>query len=192
MRNAASLAVSALLAAVAALLAYQFIVGEKRQKELAGAVAELAQGQQQMRKELDREQEMRKAANDPESLRIREDLQAIAGMRVAMVEFYQTNGRMPDSQAEAGLPPAEQYRGKSLKSAALLPGGVIELVFDAGSGVDGGRIRFVADTSHAEAMGIQWRCETSDYAHIQRVSPACAYKPPATQNISAPAAPTKP
>lgn len=192
MRNPVSIAVIALLAAVAALLAYQFLVGERRQKELAGAVAELAQRQQQMRKELDREEELRKAVNDPESQRIREDLQAIAGMRVAIVEFYQTNGRMPDSQAETGLPPAEQYRGKSLKSATLLPGGVIELVFDASSGIDGGHIRFIADTSHVEAMGIQWRCETSDYAHIQRVSPACAYTPPATQNVSAPAAPAKP
>ena len=145
MRNTVSIAVIALLAATAALLAYQLLVGEKRQRELAGAVAELAQGQQQIRKELDRESQL-----------MREDLPAIAGMRVAIVEFYQTHGRMPDSQEEAGLPAAEQYRGKSLKSATLLPGGVIELVFDANSGVDGGHIRFIADTSHVEAMGIQW------------------------------------
>ena len=191
MRHFALTFAGALLAAAVALLAYHFLIGGKRQAQLAGEVAELAQGQQQMRKALDQTQETLKTVNDRESELIREDVQAVAGMRVAIVEYYQTNGRLPANQAEADLPSPEQYRGKSLKSATLQPGGVIELVFDSGSGVDGGRIRFIADVSHIDAMGVRWRCETSDYPHIRRVSLACEYLPPAAQNLSAPATPPK-
>jgi hypothetical protein len=187
MRHFALTFAGALLAAAVALLAYHFLIGGKRQAQLAGEVAELAQGQQQIRKALDQTQETLSTVSDRQSELIREDLQAIAGMRVAIAEYYQTNARMPANQAEMGLPPPEQYRGKSLKSATLQPGGVIELVFDAASGVDGGRIRFVADASHVEAMGVRWRCETSDYPHIRRVSVACEYLAPANQNLSAPA-----
>ena len=50
------------------------------------------------------------------------------------------------------------------------------------------RIRFVADTSHVDAMGLQWRCVTSDYPLIKRVTPACEYvAPSATPAAAAPA-----
>lgn len=175
MRSLVPVFASALLAAAVALAAYQFLVGNEERQRLDGEIAALKDGQRQMRKTLDESHEALAAANDKASLLMREDLQAVAGLRVALVEFYQSNGKMPAQQSELGLPAPEQYRGKTLKSAIVLADGSIDLVFDAASGVDGGRVRLVADTTRADAMGVQWRCETADYPQIRRVSPTCEY-----------------
>ncbi len=104
------------------------------------------------------------------------DLAAAAGMRVAIVEAYQTMGELPADNAAAGLPAPERYRGGSLTSATVR-NGTIELVFDASSGKDGGRISLVPDLSRVDAMGVQWRCETRDYPDIARTMPSCTYAP---------------
>jgi hypothetical protein len=176
-RRTATVWASALLLAVVALGAYRFLVVGEEQRRLSGEIQMLRQDQQRLRETLDQSQEALAAAADEASLRIREDLQAVAGMRVAIVEYYLSNGRMPAQQADVGLPAPERYRGRTLKSATVDADGSIDLVFDAASGVDGGRIRFVADTTRAEAVGVRWRCETADYPQIKRVSPLCEYKP---------------
>jgi hypothetical protein len=189
MRKAAAVLASALLLAAAALAAYRFLVVDREQRRLGGEIQALKQDQQRMRKTLDESHEALAAASDEASLRIREDLQAVAGMRVAIVEYYLTHGKMPARQADAGLPAPDHYRGRTLKSATVSPDGSIDLVFDAASGVDGGRIRFVADTSRADAMGVRWRCETADYPQVKRVSPLCEYAPQAPKIAGAPASP---
>lgn len=187
----------ALLVAALAFAGWQLALGNRQQAQLAGEVAALRQVQQQaqqalsesqeslaalrqeqaqMRRTLSESQESLAAANDKASLSIREDLQAVAAIRTAIAEYYATTGKMPSQHADAGLPSPGQYRGKTLKSATVLADGSIELVFDAASGVDGGRIRFVVDTSRADAMGLQWRCTTTDYPLIKRASPACEYE----------------
>lgn len=177
MRTAAAVFASALLAAALVLAACRFLIGDEKMRQLSGEVSALKREQQRMRETLDQSHEALAASADEASLRIREDLQAVAGMRVAIVEYYLTNGRMPAQQADAGLPAPERYRGRTLTSATMTADGSIDLMFDAASGVDGGRIRFVADTTRAEAMGVRWRCETADYPQIKRVSPLCEYKP---------------
>ncbi len=104
------------------------------------------------------------------------DLAAASGMRVAIVEAYQNLGAMPADNAAAGLPEPRSYRGRSLMSATVRDG-VIELVFDAVSGKDGGRVQLVPDVSRIDAMGVQWRCETRDYPAIAKAMPACTYVP---------------
>jgi hypothetical protein len=107
---------------------------------------------------------------------IRADFVAATGrMQVAAAEYYNVYGKLPAHNKDAGLPEPEQYRGKTLRSASFGPNGVIELVFDAKSGRDGGRIRLVPDVSHAPAMGMQWRCESPDYPQVKRVLPTCDY-----------------
>jgi hypothetical protein len=147
--------------------------GEAARKQLE----RVAKEQEQIRRTLGEARNSLAAANDKSSLLIREDLQAVAGIRTAIAEYYMSMGRMPTTAAEAGLSPPDQYRGKTLRAANLLAGGGIELVFDAQSGVDGGRILLVADTTHANATGIQWRCETPDYPLIARAAPTCEYRP---------------
>ncbi len=166
--------------------AWQWQASREQQARLATAVADLRESQQQVQRSLQdaeraltesREEQarMRETLVDEATLRMRDDLVVAGAMRVAVAEFHAAMGRMPTSHAEAGLPEASHYRGQSLRSASLLGDGSIELVFDASSGVDGGRVRLVADASHADATGLQWHCVTSDYPLIKRVSPACDY-----------------
>lgn len=189
MRTFAALIAAAALVAALGFVGWQLVVGNRHQAQLADEVASLRQEQTKMRKTLDDSRESLAATSDKPSLLMREDLIAVSGMRTAIAEYFMANGKMPASQIDAGLPAPESYRGKSLKSATVLPDGSVELAFDAASGVDGGRVRFVIDTSHVDAMGIQWRCVTSDYPLIKRVTPACEYVAPSTTPaIATPAA----
>jgi hypothetical protein len=175
------------LAAMAGLLLHQNaqqrsdqerVLAEVRaQGDAARAQLErVAKEQEQIRRTLGEAQTTLAGSADKTSLLIRDDLALVAGMRTAIAEAYMSTGRMPANAAEAGLSRPEQYRGRTLKSAMLHADGRIELVFDAQSGVDGGRVWFVPDTTHANASGIQWRCETSDYPLIARAVPTCEYK----------------
>jgi hypothetical protein len=175
------------LAAIAGFLLYQnaeqrrgqerVLTEVRAQGDAARAQLErVAKEQEQIRRTLGEAQTTLAGSADKTSLLMREDLVLVAGMRTALAEAYMNFGRMPANAAEAGLSAPEQYRGKTLKSATLLADGTIELVFDAQSGVDGGRVRFVPDLTHVNATGIQWRCETDDYPLIARVAPTCEYK----------------
>jgi hypothetical protein len=175
------------LAALAGLLLYQNAQQRRGQERVLAEVRaqgdaaraqleRVAKEQEQIRRTLGEAQTTLAGSADRTSLSMREDMVLVAGMRTALAEAYMSMGRMPANAAEAGLSPPEQYRGKMLKSAALLADGTIELVFDAQSGVDGGRVRFVPDLTHANATGIQWRCETGDYPLIARAAPTCEYK----------------
>jgi hypothetical protein len=175
MRNAIVMFASTLLAVMVAFAGYWFILHRPQQEAMDAQLRRLSDEQEQIRRTLSESQDSLAAANDKSSLRIREDLHVVDSMRVVIAEYFASSGKMPSSQAEAGLPPPEKYRGKTLKSAAMRPDGTIELAFDAQSGMDGGTIRFVPDISRADAMGIQWRCETNDYPLIRRAAPMCEY-----------------
>jgi hypothetical protein len=36
-------------------------------------------------------------------------------------------------------------------------------------------VRLVPDSTHADAMGVQWICQTSDYPKISRMLANCTY-----------------
>ncbi len=115
---------------------------------------------------------------DHASVLIRDDFARAAGsMKTSIAEFYASTGVMPADNAKAGLPEPSAYRGQTLRSATVETDGSITLEFDGESGRDGGRIHLVADIAQANAMGVQWRCETSDYPLITRALPGCTYKP---------------
>jgi len=188
MGKAVWIGAAVVLAAGVGLLLYQNAEQRRQQERVLAEVRaqaeasrvqmeRIASQQEKIRHALGEARDTLAGANDKASLLMREDLHVVAGMRVAIAEYYASMGKMPAAHAEIGLPAPEQYRGKSLKSASLLPDGRIELMFDAQSGVDGGRVLFLPDTTHAEAMGIQWNCETPDYPLIKRALPTCDYKP---------------
>jgi hypothetical protein len=180
------------LAAMTCLLLYQNAAQERvlaevrAQGDAARAQLErVAKEQEQIRRTLGEAQATLAGSADKTSLLMRDDLMLVAGMRTAIAEAYMSMGKMPANAAQAGLSPPEQYRGKTLKSGTLHADGRIELVFDARSGVDGGRVWFAPDTAHAAATGIQWHCETSDYPLIARAVPTCEYKRAAIASDSA-------
>jgi len=111
--------------------------------------------------------------------RMREDFgKAAGGMKVAIAEFYVSRGQMPHDNVEAGLPAPEEYRGAALRSATVAANGSIDFEFDGNSGKDGGHVRLIPDLAHVNAMGVQWRCTTSDYPDIARAIASCSYGSP--------------
>jgi len=187
MRNAVVMFASALLAVVGALLAYHQLVIRKDQDALLSnvrveseatrrQVQQVAKQQEQIRKTLDeaKAQTEADAAEREAYVDMRSDFVVASAMRTAIAEYYMTTSKLPASNAEAGLPAPNEYRGKSLRAASVQDG-AIQLVFDASSGVDGGRISLTPQLEHANAMGIQWRCESDDYPQIRRILPSCSY-----------------
>ena len=130
--------------------------------------AKLEQGRQLRERTLGEERALSAIVND---------IAAVSGTRVAIAEFYMRNGRMPASNAEAGLPEPSTYKGQSLLSLQVAEGGTILLTFDATSGVEGGVIEWQPDLGGIESMGMQWRCLTHDYPLIVRALPSCTYVP---------------
>jgi hypothetical protein len=177
MRIAILTFVGALLAMAVALLGYHFLIGVPQQERLVASVDRMAVQQEQVRRTLADAKESLAAADDRASLLMREDLRIAEGLKIALAEYYMSMGKLPATHAELGAPEPERHRGKSLRSARVLADGSIELVFDANSGVDGGRILLRADFSHADIGNIAWYCESADYPLVKRVSPACDYRP---------------
>ncbi len=152
-------------------------VAEARARAAADAEqqARVAQGQQLQEKMLAEEREFEA---------IRNDVSATTGARLAVVESYMNSGRMPASNADAGLLGADTYKGHSLKSLSVSDGGTITLRFDAASGFDGGEIEWLPDLTGVESMGVQWECITHDFKQIVRALPGCVYTAGSGFNIA--------
>lgn len=170
------------LLALLGVISWQLLLSQRQQAQMAGEVTalrkDIAESTQQSKlthEALDQAGQSLAAENDAASLLMRGDVTAIAAMRTAIAEYYASMGKMPEKPADAGLSAPEAYRGKTLRSATLQGDGSIDLVFDANSGVDGGHVYLRPDLAHADTMGIQWRCETSDYPQIKRALATCDY-----------------
>lgn len=173
MRNALITFATTIVGVLVALLAWH--AWERREADLERAADERVREEAEQR---GRSLEARVVAEQRAIEAIRSDVVAIAAAKVAITESYHTMGRMPLDNAAAGLPAPAAYRGRSLRSLSIGDGGRILLEFDALSGKDGGVIAFVPDLAGIEAMGVQWRCATSDYAWIARALPSCEYEAP--------------
>lgn len=173
MRNALITFATTMAGVLVALLAWH--AWERRKAEMERAAEERVREEAEQR---GRSLEERVVAEQRAIEAIRSDVVAISAAKVAITESYHTMGRMPLDNAAAGLPEPPAYRGRSLRALSIGAGGRIVLEFDALSGKDGGVIAFVPDLAGIEAMGVQWRCITTDYAWIARALPSCEYEAP--------------
>lgn len=188
MRNPALAIIGLVVAALIGSLLYHDVLNRKAEQRALVVLRDESQATRQVLESLVADQkrihetvtqthEAIEAAKDESASVIRDDVMRTAAMRGSIVEYYYSTLKMPASNEEARVPPPDRYRGRSLRSASVSSGGIIDLVFDGKSGIEGGRIRFVPDVSHANSMGIDWHCETHDYALIKRALPDCTYLP---------------
>ncbi len=92
--------------------------------------------------------------------------------RVAMTEYYQTNGAWPRSAEDAGLPPPEDTRSPAVASIAIGEAGAVVVSLD----------RMLAENSKIvlrpepkTAMGmVEWHCELKGDASLKTFLPRCA------------------
>ncbi|MEO8010946.1 MAG: pilin [Dokdonella sp.] len=170
MRHGLITFVASMIGVLVALLAYRtydrHALEQSRKAEL-----QVQQQSQQQGEQLD----AMVAAEQRAIEAIRADVVAASPAKLAIAEYYMSMARMPTSNAEAGVPEPTKYRGRSLRSMAIVDGGRLRLEFDAVSGREGGVIELVPDLGGAEAMGVQWLCTTRDFPQIVRALPSCEY-----------------
>ncbi|MGA9334257.1 MAG: pilin [Rudaea sp.] len=106
-----------------------------------------------------------------------EGLQAVGAAKVAVAEYYENYGKFPTSNSQVGLAPPDQFKGQSLRRMAISEGGVISLIYDAKSGVDGGTIRLIPDNTHP-GTPLKWRCISPNFSDIAVTIPQCSYRAP--------------
>lgn len=92
--------------------------------------------------------------------------------RVAMTEYYQTNGAWPRTAEDAGLPPPEDTRGPAVASIAIGDAGAVVVRLDRALAENS---RIVLRPEPKTAMGmVDWRCELSGDASLKTFLPRCA------------------
>jgi hypothetical protein len=79
--------------------------------------------------------------------------------RVAVAEYYQTNGRWPRTSEDAGLPSSEEMRGPGVAGIALGENGAVVVALD--------------DTLAAGSRILDWRCEFEGDASLKALLPRC-------------------
>ena len=115
------------------------------------------------------------AALSPPLQAIHDDAaQAMNAVRIAVQEFYMNTGKWPESNAAAGLPEPEAFRGKSLERLDV-DGLTVTLKFDSTSGVYGGTVVFTGSATPQMVMGINWKCESPSYRQIDAAIADCVY-----------------
>ena len=86
--------------------------------------------------------------------RVSEGLSLAGGAKTAVTEYYSSQGALPTSNAEAGLPVANTIKGDSVTSVTVGAGGVITVAFDT-TKVGTGNITLTPDVTGG---AVEWAC----------------------------------
>lgn len=92
--------------------------------------------------------------------------------RVALTEYYQTNGRWPQDADEAGLPSPEEARGGAVQAVELDRHGVVTVRLDGRFGRDGTLV--LRPTANGATGTIDWRCEVRGGPELKKTLPRCS------------------
>ena len=104
--------------------------------------------------------------------KLAQGLQMSTMFKMAVSEFYQTQGHFPESNQEARLQPPTDFTSGALAAAEIRKNGVITLTYTAETGVDGGEVHLIPNE---RAFGLGWSCESPDYKDINQLISSCTY-----------------
>ncbi len=105
---------------------------------------------------------------------ISEGLMVASQVKLAVAEYYASNGKLPSSNKELDLPEAREYQRNAIKALAVTKGGVINVQFNEKSGVENGIVRLVPDVSKLH-MGMGWSCVSPSFKSIGSWAPPCRF-----------------
>ena len=91
--------------------------------------------------------------------------------RVALSEYYQTNGRWPRDAGEAGLPSPGESRGGAVSGIALGAEGVVTVKLD--ERFSSGSAIVLRPTANAASGIVDWNCEVTGDALLKQTMPRC-------------------
>ena len=176
--------IAVLVGGLLALLAYDYFIVKPRvaaevrteQVDLGRARSEARQVADEVETSIQRSVESARTTMDTQAQEmerralIPDAVQRVTMFRVALTEFYQSNGRWPQDVEEAGLPPPVDMRGGAVREVVLGKQGVVTVSLDSrfGSG------SAIVLKPEAKASGIvEWACQVKGDAEIKRALPRC-------------------
>jgi hypothetical protein len=95
-------------------------------------------------------------------------LNTAQSMKVAITEFYLTEGKWPRANADIGMPAPATFANGDVRSVAVRPNGRIELTIASGT-------LFLQGAAN-QAQQIIWKCVTDSIPDIARLAPDCTYR----------------
>lgn len=112
----------------------------------------------------------RQAGIMDERTAVTDAVQRATMFRVALTEYYQTNGRWPQDAEEAGLPPAEDARGGAVRAVRVGRQGVVTVALDDRFGVGS---EIVLRPAINPAGMVDWTCTLQGNDALKRAMPRC-------------------
>ena len=113
-----------------------------------------------------------------------EGLTLASSFKGPVASYFAAEGRFPKTNAEAGLGPAQHYRGQSVTSVAVTAGGSIVVSFSEKSGVAGGTIRLTPAAPHGVDGNVLWECTSPSFSRIETAMSTCKYVPAAAPSTN--------
>lgn len=173
------------IAAGLALLGYDhFIVKPRETKQAEAVLVNLGNAEQQAKtiaNELDAavtesvnnaNKTMITQADEMQQRSLAKDALVRASMfKVALAEYFMSNGRWPKTQAEAGLANAESYAGDAVSGISIADKGVVVITLNSQI-ESGAKIKLVPD-ANLQSYVINWRCSTEGSEKLSRLLPDC-------------------
>ena len=98
--------------------------------------------------------------------KVTEGLSLASAGKTAVSEFFASTGRLPTSNASAGLATAASIKGNTVRSVTVGTGGGISVVF-SGNPIEADTIILLPTTA---AGGVKWACDTGSLAGKYRPS----------------------
>ena len=91
--------------------------------------------------------------------------------RVALTEYYQTNGRWPGDADEAGLPSPSEMRGGAVRTVTLGAQGTVTIALD--DSFDAGSVIVLKPDVNATSGAVDWNCEVKGDRVLKQTMPRC-------------------
>lgn len=105
-----------------------------------------------------------------------EGIMAASSVKVAVTEFFYSQGKWPESNKALGGPAFDSYKAGALQSVTVVPGGKIRLVF---RGENEKIERIWWNASQNGAGQVIWSCTTADIPDIGELTAnKCMYQAP--------------
>ena len=91
--------------------------------------------------------------------------------RVALTEYYMTNGRWPGDADEAGLPSPSEMRGGAVRTVTLGAQGTVTIALD--ESFEAGSVIVLKPDVNAATGVVDWNCEVKGDRVLKQTMPRC-------------------
>jgi hypothetical protein len=91
--------------------------------------------------------------------------------KVALTDFYQSEGKWPKDNAAIGMAKPAEYAGNAVTSIGIGAQGAVHIALN--DKFEPGAVIKLIPTANAQTVQLSWRCETENSAKLATVLTAC-------------------